>query len=96
MSYVCFFSFPATSSLTLMAGLAVMVFGGFGWAAPVQGGIGTFHVIVTQTLVLYGIAENDGLAYAFLTHATQVIAMLIFGSLSLVLLPLINRKKTSE
>lgn len=96
MSYVCFFSFPATSSLTWITGLAVMVFGGFGWAAPVQGGIGTFHVIVTQTLVLYNIAENDGLAYAILTHATQVFAMLIFGLLSLILLPVLNSKKTSE
>jgi len=93
MSYVCFFSFPATSHLGWMAGLAAMVFGGFGWAAPVQGGFGTFHAIVTQTLVIFGVAEDDGLAFAILAHATQVFGMLVFGALSLVLLPIINRKK---
>jgi len=97
MSYVCFFCFPATSHLGLVIALAVMVFGGFGWAAPVQGGIGTFHIIVTQALVLFGVAENDGLAYAILSHATQVFAMLVFGSICLIVLPLINRKPaTSE
>lgn len=96
MSYVCFFSFPATSSLNLVAGLAVMVFGGFGWAAPVQGGFGTFHVIVTQTLILYGISEDNGLAFAILTHATQVFGMLVFGLLSLTLLPFLNRKPSGS
>jgi len=93
MSYVCFFCFPATSHLGFVIALAVMVFGGFGWAAPVQGGIGTFDIIVTQTLVLFGIAENDGLAYAILSHATQVFAMLFFGLVTLILLPLVNRKQ---
>ncbi|MEO6167708.1 MAG: lysylphosphatidylglycerol synthase transmembrane domain-containing protein [Chitinophagales bacterium] len=92
MSYVCFYCFPATSSLGWVAALAVMVFGAFGWAAPVQGGFGTFHVIVTQALFLYGIANDDGLAFAILNHATQVFGMLVFGGLALIVLPIINRK----
>jgi uncharacterized protein (TIRG00374 family) len=92
MSYSCFYCFEATSDLGFVAALAVMVFGGFGWAAPVQGGFGTFHIIVTQTIVLFGITQDNGLAYAILSHATQVFGMLSFGLLFLVLLPLINRK----
>ncbi|MCS6990253.1 MAG: flippase-like domain-containing protein [Chitinophagales bacterium] len=95
MSYVCFFCFPQTSHLNMWVALAVMVFGGLGWAAPVQGGIGTFHIIVTQTLVLYGIAEANGLAYAILSHGTQVAGMLLFGLLTLALLPVLNRKTTA-
>lgn len=93
MSYVCFYSLEATSALGWSAAISVMVFGAFGWAAPVQGGFGTFHVIVTQTLLLYGIANDNGLAFAILNHATQVFGMLAFGLLALVLLPVINRKK---
>ena len=95
MSYVCFFCFPATSHLGFVIALAVMVFGGFGWAAPVQGGLGTFHIIVTQTLVMFSIAENDAAAYAILSWSTQVFAMLIFGSISLVALPFLNRKRVT-
>jgi hypothetical protein len=92
MSYSCFYCFDATSDLGFVAALAVMVFGGFGWAAPVQGGIGTFDIIVTQTLVVFGIGANDALAYAILSHATQMFAMLFLGMISLVVLPLINPK----
>lgn len=92
MSYSCFYCFDATSNLGFVAALAVMVFGGFGWAAPVQGGIGTFDIIVTQTLVVFGIGADDGLAYAILSHATQMFAMLFLGLISLVVLPLINPK----
>lgn len=92
MSYTTFFCFNATSSLGLVTALAVMVFGGFGWAAPVQGGFGTYHIIVTQTLVLFGMSQNDGLAFAILSHATQVFGMLAFGLISLVVLPIFNRK----
>lgn len=93
MSLVCFYSFAATASLGLVAAVAVMVFGAFGWAAPVQGGFGTFHVIVTQTLLLYSISNDDGLAYAILNHVTQVMGMLVLGSLSLLILPIYNRKR---
>jgi uncharacterized protein (TIRG00374 family) len=96
MSYICFYSFSQTSGLGLIAGLAVMVFGGFGWAAPVQGGFGTYHAIVTQTLVLYGIANNDALAFAILSHATQVFGMLLFGLFALIALPLLNRKPAAH
>lgn len=95
MSLVCFYSFPATSSLGWNAALAVMVFGAFGWAAPVQGGFGTFHAIVTQALLLYSISNDDALAYAILNHTTQVFGMLILGLLSLIFLPIYNRKKTT-
>ncbi len=94
MSYVCFFCFEATSELSFIAALAIMVFGGFGWAAPVQGGFGTFHLIVAQALVLFGIAENDGLAYAILSHATQVAGMLLLGLVALFALPLINSRRS--
>ncbi len=93
MSYLCFFSFQNTSGLGVVAGLAVMVFGAFGWAAPVQGGFGTYHAIVTQSLLVFGIGNDDGLAYAILTHATQVFGMVVFGLLSLLVLPVLNRKK---
>ena len=72
-----------------------MVFGAFGWAAPVQGGFGTFHAIVTQALLLYSISNDDALAYAILNHTTQVFGMLILGLLSLIFLPIYNRKKTA-
>jgi uncharacterized protein (TIRG00374 family) len=48
MTYVCFFAMPATSHLSIGAGLVVTVLGGIGMTAPVQGGIGVYHLLVSQ------------------------------------------------
>lgn len=92
MAWVCFFAFPATLGLGLTPALAILVFGGIGWAAPVQGGLGTFEIVVTPALVAFGVPASDALAYAILYHAAQVMGMLMFGLVALVTLPVINRR----
>ncbi len=91
MAYLCFKAFDFTASLSPLAGFVVMVFGGFGFAAPVQGGFGVYHFIVSQTLVQYGIELNDGLSYAILNHSVQTLAVIFFGLISLIILPIINK-----
>lgn len=92
MAYLIFFSLPATSSLSLGAGLAILVMGAFGIAAPVQGGIGAYHWIVSQTLFLYGIGETDGKTYAALAHASQMAFTIVFSLISFAIILLIKPK----
>jgi glycosyltransferase 2 family protein len=82
MAYLIFFALPATSLLTMGAGMSILVMGAFGIAAPVQGGIGAYHWIVSQTLLLYGISESDGKTYATLAHASQMILTILFSLVS--------------
>lgn len=93
MSYVCFNSFPGTTGLGFSAGLAVLVFGAFGFVAPVPGGIGAFEFMVTTALATYAVDKDTQSAYAILTHFSQTGAVLVFGSLSLVILAVINKPK---
>lgn len=79
MAYVVIFALPPTENLSLMAGLTILVMGGLGMAAPVQGGIGTYHALVSSVLVLYGIKETDGVLFATILHTTQTIAVLVVG-----------------
>ena len=92
MTWVCFQSFGFTAGLGPTVVFAVLIFGSFGFAAPVQGGIGAYHILVTQTLVLYGLKHDDGLAYAFLSHSIQTLALIIIGGLAVISLPFINRR----
>lgn len=81
-----FFAFSAiqsTTNLGLDAAFTSIVFSGFAMAAPVQGGIGVFHWAVAQALVLFSISFKDGLAYATIIHSSQILLILILGSLSL-------------
>jgi hypothetical protein len=92
MSYIMIFSYPATSNLSPLAGLVILMAGGLGMSAPVQGGIGTYHAFVSSALILYGISREDGVLYATLMHTSQFIFIVFTGSISL-LISLVIRKR---
>ena len=94
VSYICFFSLDATSSLDMKAGLFVLVVGGLGMTAPVQGGIGTYHWLVMQGLVMFGIDTTDGLSYATLVHASQTLLVILVGTISFLMLSVFNKKSS--
>ncbi len=96
MSYIVVFSIPETSQLDWIAGLAILVVGGIGMSAPVQGGIGTYHVLVAALLTLYGIDQANGVFFATLLHTSQTLSVLIIGSISLIIVSLIRRHKPQE
>lgn len=81
--YFAFLAISSTAGLSFGAAFTALVFSGFAMAAPVQGGIGVFHWMVAQALVLHSISFKDGLAYATIIHSSQVILILFLGSLSL-------------
>jgi len=85
MTYVCFFALEATSGLGTGEGLFVLVAGGLGMSAPVQGGIGAYHWIVSQALMLFDISSTDGIAYATLVHTYQTLLVIVAGIISLFL-----------
>ena len=93
MLYVMAFSFQATTNLNPLAILVVLMAGGLGMSAPVQGGIGTYHAFVSSALILYGINRQDGVLFATLTHTSQFVFILIMGSLSLLISAIIGKKK---
>ncbi len=93
MAYLVFFSLPETSSLGIDAGLAVLAFGTIG-IMLVQGGIGIYPAIVAETLVLYSVATTSGYAMGWLIWSSQTITIIILGALSLIILPILNNKKT--
>jgi len=94
MTWVVVFAVPATSELKLIDGLFILVIGGLGMSAPVQGGIGAFHWIVSRGLasVYAFISIEDGLVYATIAHSSQAVFAILLGSLSLILL--VSHKKS--
>lgn len=84
-AYVLLLAFPASQSLTLSAGLLVLVMGTFGMATPTQGGIGAYHKLVSATLVFYLIPIKDATVLATFFHGTQMITILLLGGLSFII-----------
>ncbi|KAA9332912.1 flippase-like domain-containing protein [Hymenobacter busanensis] len=84
MDYLAFFAFAATAGLGIVAALSVLTFGAFGMAAPVQGGIGVFHLMVSRTLLVYGLTKEAGVAYALVIHGSQTLLVVLMGGISFV------------
>lgn len=95
-TYVAFFAFPFTAGLGAGAALFLLVASGLGMSAPVQGGIGAYHLLVSQGLILYGLSQQDGLTFATLLHTLQLLLVVIFGVISLILLFSENKKRAGS
>ena len=92
MTYVVFFSIPATSHLTLVDGMFILVAGGLGQVAPVQNGFGVYHGIVASALLLYGIHFESGLLFAIISHESSTLFMIIMGIIALLYFFFAKRK----
>ena len=94
MTYLLFFSFQFTSGLTILDGLFIMIIGSLGFTAPVQGGIGVYHILVSLGLTLFGISREDGLVFATLSHGAQSLLVIMFGALAVFILFISNIKSS--
>lgn len=93
MIYVTFFAFDFTSQLNLMQGLTVFVASSFGMVFPSPGGIGSWHFMVMQGLLIYGVSNADQSgAFAFAAHGAMTLMLIVLGILSFILMPLMNRQ----
>lgn len=79
MTWVLFYTTPITHELSIWDGLFIMIIGTFGMVMPVQGGFGAYHIIVAVALGIFGIAYNDGLIFAIISHELQTLLIIVGG-----------------
>ena len=91
MFYTVSFALPETANLSLGAVVTGFVVGALS-IATTNGGLGTYPLGVQQVLVLFGIASNPALAFGWLMWTAQTFMILVFGGISLLVLPIYNRK----
>lgn len=86
MTWVVLFAIPSTSGLSLGDGLFLLVIGSMAMAAPIQSGFGAFHWVISRGLnVIFGIDLTDGLVYATLAHESQILLILVAGTISTII-----------
>lgn len=95
-TYLCFFAIAPTAELNFSSSLFIMAVGGIGMSAPVQGGIGAYEAAIQLALLVYGINSSDGLSYATLNHSSQILSILLVGSISLIFIFIKYRKNENH
>ena len=92
-TYLGFMVLRETSGLGIAASFSVLVMGSVGMIMS-PGGIGAYPWLIQETVGLYGIApEPYGQALGWLLWLGQFIIFIVFGVLSFVFLPIVNKKK---
>ena len=83
---------PTTAHLGASAAAFIFVLGCVATLAPVQGGIGVYHILISQGLIMYAISNEHALVFATLTHALGTIILLIMGTFAMLYFFIIKRR----
>ena len=92
-TWLGFYAIRETSQLGGADALTVLAMGSIGMIAS-PGGIGAYALLVQETVTLYNIpAEPYGQALGWLLWFGQFLSFVLFGAISFILLPRINRNR---
>jgi uncharacterized protein (TIRG00374 family) len=81
-----------TTSLSLSQLLVAFVAGAFAMSTT-NGGIGLYPIAVSAALGIYGISSVSGDAFGWIMWIAQTLMVVIFGTISFIVLPLLNRNR---
>lgn len=79
-SYFWLLAFKETQNLGLGVVFVIFVVSNIGKSVPVQGGgMGAYHYLVSAALLLFGIANPVGYAYAIINHGSATLYNIVLG-----------------
>jgi len=92
MITVCLKALPETSSVTLLAGLPLLFFGGIAMVA-VQGGLGLYPYFISKIILMYGVVETTGYAFGWVIWSAQTALVIVAGVIAFLFLTVFNKKQ---
>ena len=92
MFYITTFAIDETSNIPFKAILIGFISASFSIAAT-NGGIGSYPVAVYIAFSMFSIAKEPSIAFGWIMWSSQTLMIIILGGLSLIYLPIYNRRK---
>ncbi|MDN3722858.1 lysylphosphatidylglycerol synthase transmembrane domain-containing protein [Aequorivita sp. SDUM287046] len=90
--YAALYALPETSNIPLGTIIIAFVVGSFTFAFT-NSGFGTYPAAVAGILVVFGVLKTVGTAFGWIVWISNIASIVFFGVLSLVFLPLYNRRR---
>lgn len=95
MFYITTFAVNDLHGITLGAVLIGFISATFSIAAT-NGGIGSYPIAIYAAFSIFAIPEAPSIAFGWIIWTSQTLLIILFGGLSLVYLPIYNRKKLAR
>ena len=92
MFYVVKFTIPETADLSLAGIMAAFIVGSVA-ISTTNGGIGVYPLAMGAILLLFDVSKQAGEAFGWIVWGSQTLMVIVLGGLSLLLLPVFNRRK---
>ncbi|MDF0707167.1 lysylphosphatidylglycerol synthase transmembrane domain-containing protein [Flagellimonas okinawensis] len=92
MFWVIKYTVEETIPLSLGELLVAFVAGAFAMSTT-NGGIGLYPIAVSAALSIYGISSVSGDAFGWIMWIAQTLMVVVFGAISFLILPLLNRNR---
>ncbi|WP_318310667.1 lysylphosphatidylglycerol synthase transmembrane domain-containing protein [Flagellimonas crocea] len=92
MFWVIKYTVEETIPLSLGQLLVAFVAGAFAMSTT-NGGIGLYPIAVSAALGIYGISSVSGDAFGWIMWIAQTLMVVVFGTISFLVLPLLNRNR---
>lgn len=92
MFYITIFALPETSNLSLSTVVISFIVGGLAITLT-NSGFGAYPFLMAEILLLYNVPETSGTAFGWLVWTSQTLMVVILGTLSFLLLPILNKSK---
>ena len=92
MFWVIKFTVLETVGLSLNQLMVAFVAGAIAMMVT-NGGVGLYPILVSKALAVYGISSVSGDAFGWIMWISQTLMIVIFGAISFLLLPLLNRNR---
>jgi len=92
MFYITIFALPETSNLSLSTVVISFIVGGLAITLT-NSGFGAYPFLMAEILLLYNVPETSGTAFGWLVWTSQTLMVVILGTLSFLLLPILNKDK---
>lgn len=92
MFWVIKFTVLETEGLSLTQLLVAFVAGALAMMVT-NGGVGLYPILVGKALAVFGISSVSGNAFGWIMWISQTLMIVLFGAISFLLLPLLNRNR---
>ena len=95
MFYVLIFAYPPMKDVSFTAAAFTFGVATSAFLLPIQSGMGAWHFLAIQSLMLFGIGHDTAAVFALMAHAVTNLVHLPLGAIAFAVLPIVNRKRLS-